>query len=41
MNAAENNLEIGQTNDIERVYKYLVSIGVFTSEMKFNKILFR
>ena len=23
-----------QTNDIERVYKYLVSIGAFTSEMK-------
>ena len=36
MNAAENNLEIWQTNDIERVCKYIVSIGIFTSEMKCN-----
>ena len=34
MNAAENNLEIWQTNNIERIYKYLCSIGIFTSEMK-------
>ena len=34
MNAEEKNLEIWQTNNIERVYNYLRFIQIFASEME-------